>query len=157
MPLWYSHYMIFLSISLCFPSTLFSVSHVFFYHLSFLPSAIVVPISSYYIPKYWHFLLNVVFCVHISVVSFPLLRSFHWLPVNFRISLQISLLTSKTRHEKQSVYFHFMLATYSHSVHWDQTNESLCWLLRSRLTLVQGHFTLVLLLFGTTSLYLPTI
>ena len=41
-PLWYSHYMIFLSIPWCYPSTLFSVSLVLFYHLSFLPSAIVV-------------------------------------------------------------------------------------------------------------------
>ena len=41
-PLWYSHYMTFLSIPWCYPSTLFSVSLVLFYHLSFLPSAIVV-------------------------------------------------------------------------------------------------------------------
>ena len=42
--------------------------------------------------------------------SVPLLRSLHWLPVKFRISFKISLLTCKTLHEKQPAYLQFMLA-----------------------------------------------
>ena len=41
--------------------------------------------------------------------SLPLLRSLHWLPVRFRILLEINLLTYKTLREKQPVYLHSML------------------------------------------------
>ena len=42
--------------------------------------------------------------------SIPLLRSLHWLPVEFRILFTINLLTYKTLREKQPVYLHSMLA-----------------------------------------------
>ena len=42
--------------------------------------------------------------------SIPLLCSFHWLPVRFRILFKINLLTYKTLREKQPVYLHSMLA-----------------------------------------------
>ena len=42
--------------------------------------------------------------------SLPLLRLLHWLPVKFRNLCKIHLLTYKTLLEKQSVYFHSMLA-----------------------------------------------
>ena len=41
--------------------------------------------------------------------SLPLLHSFHWLPVKFRILFKINLLTYKTLHEKQPVYLHSIL------------------------------------------------
>ena len=43
----------------------------------------------------------------------PLLRSFHWLPVRFRILFKINLLTYKTMRDKQPVYLHSILAASS--------------------------------------------
>ena len=43
--------------------------------------------------------------------SIPLLRSFHWLTVKFKIFCKISLLTYKTIVEKQPVYLHSILAS----------------------------------------------
>ena len=43
--------------------------------------------------------------------SVPLLRSLHWLPVNFRVDFKICLLTYKTLSEKHPVYLHSLLAT----------------------------------------------
>ena len=46
-----------------------------------------------------------------STGAAPLLRSLHWLPVNFRIDFKICLLTYKTLCEKQPVYLLFVLVT----------------------------------------------
>ena len=50
--------------------------------------------------------------------SLPVIRSLHWLQVNFRILFKITLLTNKTLHEKQPAYLHSMLAASlpSHSL-----------------------------------------
>ena len=50
--------------------------------------------------------------------SVPLLHSFHWLPVRFRIMFKISLMTYKTPNEKQPVYVHPMLAASLPSRSW---------------------------------------
>ena len=57
--------------------------------------------------------------------SIPLLRSFHWLPVRFRILFMINLLTYKTLCEKQPVYLHSMVATSipSHSLRSNNDNS----------------------------------
>ena len=43
--------------------------------------------------------------------SVPLLRSLHWLSVNFIVDFKICLLTYKTPSEKQPVYLHSLIAT----------------------------------------------
>ena len=83
--------------------------------------------------------------------SLPLLCSLHWLPVRFRIMFKINLLTYKTLHETHLVYLHFMLAASLHPTCWDQRKIIVCQSLGSRPTQVQGLFTLVLYLFGTSS------
>ena len=42
--------------------------------------------------------------------SVPLLRSLHWLPVNYRVHFKICLLTYKALHEEQPVYLRSLIA-----------------------------------------------
>ena len=42
--------------------------------------------------------------------SVPLLRSFHWLPVKYRVHFKICLLTYKALHEEQPVYLRSLIA-----------------------------------------------
>ena len=44
-------------------------------------------------------------------ISVPLLCSFYWIPVKFRVEFRICLLIYKTLHEKQPFYLDAMLAT----------------------------------------------
>ena len=43
--------------------------------------------------------------------SVPLLRSLHWLPVNYRVYFKICLLTYKALHDEQPVYLRSLIAT----------------------------------------------
>ena len=43
--------------------------------------------------------------------SVPLLRSFHWLPVKYRVHFKICLLTYRALHEEQPVYLRSLIAT----------------------------------------------
>ena len=56
--------------------------------------------------------------------SIPLLRSFHWWPVWFRILFKINLLTYKTLRGKQPVYLHSMLAASIPSRSLRSNNDS---------------------------------
>ena len=77
----------------------------------------------------------------------------HWLPVKFRILFKISLLTLQNAFMKNSLFiFTPCLSHHSHPFHCDQTKELVCQSLGSRPTQMLEHFTLVPLLFGTTSL-----
>ena len=42
--------------------------------------------------------------------SVPLLRSFHWLPVKYRVHFKICLLTYKALHEEQPIYLRSLIA-----------------------------------------------
>ena len=78
----------------------------------------------------------------------------HWLPVKFRIVFKIRLQTCKTSWKTaclSSLHSCHITPHHSHPIHWDQTKEALRWSLGSRPMQVQEHFTLVALLFGTTS------
>ena len=59
--------------------------------------------------------------------SVPLLSSFHWLPVKFRIVFKICLLTYKTLHEQEPGYRHFMLAPSSPSCSLRSNKVWKCW------------------------------
>ena len=83
--------------------------------------------------------------------SFPLLRSFHWLPAKFRTVFKISLLTYKIIPEKQPVYFHSMLAPSLPSRSWRSNKRIILSVyLGSSPTQAQEHFSLASLFFGTT-------
>ena len=80
----------------------------------------------------------------------PPLYSRHWLPVRFRILLNINLLTNNTLHRNSLFIVTPCLLHHSHTTHWDRTKIIICRSLGSRPTQVQELFTLVLRLFGTT-------
>ena len=83
--------------------------------------------------------------------SVPLLRSFHWLPVNFRILSNISLLTYKTLCGKQAVYLHSMLAPSLPSHSLRSSKEITLSVPRVKTNTNARAFLSCALLFGTIS------
>ena len=68
---------------------------------------------------------------------------------------EIGQLTHKTLHEYQPVYLHSLLSLSLSSRSLRSNKGTTPWSLGSRPTQVQEHFTLALLLFGTTSYWSP--
>ena len=88
--------------------------------------------------------------------SVPLLRSFHWLPVKYRVHFKIYLLTYKALHEEQPAYLRSLIATSlpSRSLRSNRGITLSVPRIRTNTGTRQGPSALAPLLFGTTFHYL---